>query len=210
MMRIDSIAERPDRAGRHLVRFSDGSVMRLYRRTVEDFGLYPGLELDENQLVSLRESAGATSAKMRAVRIVTASNVSKADLQERLIRKGEDPEQAMKAVQWMEDLSFVDDERVARQIAEQCARKGYGAARVRQMFYEKKIPKKYWEMVLEDYPDQTEKIIDHLRTHLTDISDQRQLKRAVDALLRKGHAYGQIRKALDMLKVDMEEFPEDS
>ena len=209
-MRIDSVAERPDRAGRHLVRFSDGSTMRLYRRTVEDFGLYPGLELDEEQMNALRESAGATSAKMRAVRIVAASNVSKADLQQRLIRKGENPRQAMEAVQWMEDLSFVDDERVALQIAEQCAHKGYGPGRVRQMLYEKKIPKKFWDGVLEDYPDQTEKIVDYLRSHLTDVSDRRQLKRTIDALLRRGHAYGQIRKALERLKVDMEDFPEDS
>ena len=210
MMRIDSIAERPDRAGRHMVRFSDGSVMRLYPRTVEDFGLYVGMELDEERIAALREAAGSMSAKMRAVRIVAASNVSKADLQERLIRKGESPKQAREAVAWMADLSFVDDEKTARQIVEQCVRKGYGIARAKQMLYEKRIPKEYWESALEDYPEQRDHIVDFLRSRLKGEWDERDLKRAVDALLRRGHSYSVIRKALEDLKVDAEDIQEDS
>ena len=80
-MRIEHFATKPDRAGRYLVRFDDGTTMRLYRQTVEDFGLYSGLELSDEQMKALRENAGQISAKMRAVRIVSASNVSRRDLQ---------------------------------------------------------------------------------------------------------------------------------
>ena len=93
-MRIDHFASKPDRAGRYLIRFSDGSTMRLYRQTVEDFGLYAGMELSDEQMASLRLNAGQTSAKMRAVRIVSASSVSRRDLEQRLICKGEDEAQA--------------------------------------------------------------------------------------------------------------------
>ena len=71
MMRIDTVASQPDRVGRHLVRFEDGTSMRLYRQTVEDFGLYPGMELDAAEMKKLRDAASALSAKMRAVRIVS-------------------------------------------------------------------------------------------------------------------------------------------
>ena len=70
------------------MRFSDGSTMRLYRQTVEDFGLYTGLELDEQTYVALKKAAGLMSAKMRSVRIVAASSVSRRDLQHRLVQKG--------------------------------------------------------------------------------------------------------------------------
>ena len=103
--------------------------MRLYRQTVEDFGLYPGLELSGEELKKLRSAAGAMSAKMRAVRIVSATNVSAKDLEQRLIRKGEDPGQAKAAVNWMEDLSLIDDRQTARYVVESCVRKGYGLAR---------------------------------------------------------------------------------
>ena len=85
--------------------FEDGTKLGLYRQTVEDFGLYIGKELPEEELQQLKIAAGKMSAKMRAVRIVSAASVSKRDLEERLVRKGEDPDQAREAVQWMEDAS---------------------------------------------------------------------------------------------------------
>ena len=206
-MRIESLAAKPDRAGRYAVRFDDGSSIRLYRQTVEDYSLYAGLELTEAQLTDLRIAAGQMSAKMRAVRIVAASNVSREDLQQRLIRKGEDPGQAAEAVAWMEELKLVDDRATAAQIVSQCAAKGYGLARAKQALYEKRIPKSYWQEALEDYPDQTDKIVAFLRFRLDADSDERDRKRVVDALLRRGHSYGDIRRAMGQL--DLEEIPEE-
>ena len=207
-MRIEHLAAKPDRAGRYLLRFENGSTMRLYRQTVEDFSLYAGLELTDAQISQLRTAAGQMSAKMRAVRIVAASNVSKDDLQQRLIRKGENPKQAADAVAWMEDLKLVDDRETAAQIVSRCAAKGYGMARAKQVLYEKRIPKEYWTEALEDYPDQTEKIVEFLRSRLGEDADERTRKRALDALLRRGHSYGQIRQALRQLQLE-DEFPEE-
>ena len=208
-MRIDSLKNAPDRAGRYWVTFSDGTRLGLYRQTVEDFGLYPGKELEEGEFERLSEEAGKMSAKMRAVRIVSASSVSKRDLQQRLVRKGEDPEQAKAAVAWMEDLHLVDDKATAEQVVRSCISKGYGLQRTKQALYEKQIPKAYWEEVLADYPDQTEKIVDFLRSRLDADSDEKQKKRAIDALIRRGHSYGTIKKALNALSFDTEEVFED-
>lgn len=183
--------------------------MRLYRQTVEDFALYTGKELSEEELDALREHAGRMSAKMRAVRIVAASNVSKRDLEERLVHKGETPEQAREAVQWMTDLDLLDDARVAEQVVSRCISRGYGIARARQALFEKKVPKKYWDEALADYPDQIEKIVEFLRQRLDGDSDNRAVKKAIDALLRRGHSYVHIRSALSCLTLDAEEFPEE-
>ena len=208
-MRIDSLKTTPDRAGRYAVHFSDGTVMHLYRQTVEDFGLYTGKELSDEEMETLRESAGQMSAKMRAVRIVSASSVTKRDLEQRLVHKGEDPDQAKEAVQWMSDLKLLDDSRVAEQVVQRCISRGYGLQRAKQALYEKKVPKQYWEDALADYPDQLEKIVDFLRDRLGEEYDERELKRAIDALMRRGHSYAVIRKALNRLQLDQEEFPED-
>ena len=209
-MKIDSVAAQPDRAGRHAVRFSDGTVMRLYRQTVEDFGLYPGLELDDQQMKKLKTAAGEMSAKMRAVRIVTSASVSKSELERRLVQKGENPEQAKQAVDWMSELRLVDDLQTARQIVASCIRKGYGLARAKQALYEKRIPKEFWQEALTDYPDQLDAITRFLQTHLHNAEDPKQLRKAVDALIRKGHSYSHIRKALDELSVTSDDFPEDN
>lgn len=191
------------------MRFEDGSTMRLYRQTVEDFGLYPGLELSGEELKKLRSAAGAMSAKMRAVRIVSATNVSAKDLEQRLIRKGEDPGQAKAAVNWMEDLSLIDDRQTARYVVESCVRKGYGLARAKQALYEKRIPREYWSEALEDYPDQLDGIVSFLRSRLKAEWTEKDLKKAIDALIRRGHSYGVIRRALEKMSVDTDELPED-
>ena len=202
-MRIDSVSQSPDRAGRYLVKFSDGSSMRLYRQTVEDFRMYPGMELEDPDAV--RENNSRYSAKMRAVRIVSASAVSKRDLETRLVRKGESEEQAKEAVQWLSDLNLLDDRQTARQIVERCIHRGYGLQRAKQALYEKQIPKQLWEEALEDYPDQTDAIAAFLRTKLRDPDDPKQVKRAIDAALRRGHSYGDVKRALEMIGTDFEE-----
>ncbi|MBQ7769246.1 MAG: regulatory protein RecX [Oscillospiraceae bacterium] len=196
MMRIDSVTAQPDRAGRYAVKFDDGTVMRLYRQTVEDFLLYSGKEMDDDEVQKLRIAAGKMSAKMRAVRIVSASSVSKSDLEHRLIQKGESKEDAKQAVEWMTDLDLLDDEKTAQQIVQRCISKGYGRSRAKQALFEKRIPKELWETVLADYPDQTEKILAFLATKLGDDWDEKDLRRATDSLLRRGHSYQEIRRAV--------------
>ena len=208
-MRIDSLKTTPDRAGRYWVAFEDGTRLGLYRQTVEDFGLYAGKELSDEEKESLLTAVGKMSAKMRAVRIVSASSVSRRDLEERLVRKGEDPQQAKEAVQWMEDLHLVDDRNTAEQVVHSCIAKGYGLQRAKQALYEKRIPKEYWEDALADYPDQQEKIESFLRSRLDEDSDEKQVKRAIDALIRRGHSYGNIRQVLNRLSFDSEDYIED-
>ena len=208
-MKVESLKTAPDRAGRYWVTFDDGSKMGLYRQTVEDFALYSGKELDEQEAEALRTAAGQMSARMRAVRIVSAASVSRRDLESRLVRKGEDPQQAKEAVAWMEDLHLVDDRATAEQVVSSCISKGYGLARARQALYEKRIPKEYWDEALADYPDQTEKITAFLKSRLDADSDEKQVRRAVDALIRRGHSYGTIRRALDALSFDTEDFQEE-
>ncbi len=183
--------------------------MRLYRQTIQDFTIYPGAELTQEDMSRLRAAAGEMSAKMRAVRIVSASSVSKRDLEQRLVHKGEDPEQAKQAVQWMADMDLLDDRKTARQIVASCVRKGYGAARAKQALYEKRIPRELWQEVLEDYPDQTEAIAAFLRSRLGDSWDEKALHRAMDALVRRGHSYPQIRQGLNLLGESMEDIPEE-
>ena len=208
-MRIELLKTTPDRAGRYLVRFSDDSTMRLYRQTVEDFGLYTGKELSAGEMEALRAAAGQMSAKMRAVRIVSATGVTQRDLEQRLVHKGEDPDQAKEAVRWMAELDLLDDREVARNVVQKCINRGYGPASAKQMLYEKKVPRQYWEEVLVDYPDMEESIADFLRSKLGADPDEKDKKRAIDAALRRGHNYSQIRRALNSLDMDHDDFLED-
>ena len=208
-MRIDLFKTSPDRAGRYFVQFDNGETLRLYRQTVEDFGLYTGMELTQEEFDRLRLAASEMSAKMRAVRIISATSISKKDLESRLVRKGEQPAQARQAIGWLEELHLLDDARTAEQIVHSCISKGYGLSRAKQALYEKRIPRELWEDALSDYPDQKERIVSFLKARLPDPGDAKATKKAIDALLRRGHGYGEIRAALSELQIDSEDFLEE-
>lgn len=188
------------------MRFSDESTLRLYKQTVQDFALYTGKEMTQLEYESLIASAHRMSAKMRAVRIVSASNVSKGDLERRLVLKGEDPSCAKEAVNWMEELDLLDDEKTAQQIVSGCIAKGYGAARAKQALFERRIPKQYWQAALEDYPDQSDVIRKYMRDHLPEEADAKAVKKVIDALLRRGHSYSVIRRVMLQEDVLEEEY----
>lgn len=208
-MRIEQVKTTPDRAGRYTVLFSDGSVIRLYRQTIQDFGLYAGAELSDDDMERLHIAVGQMSAKMRAVRIVSATGVSSKELQRRLIQKGEDPQQAKAAVEWMTELSLLDDRKTAQQVVNRCISKGYGISRAKQALYEKRISKELWDEALQDYPEQNEKIMAFLSEKLSADSDEKQVRRVIDALIRRGHSYGIIKHCLSQLCFDTDELPEE-
>ena len=184
------------------MRFDDGSAMRLYRQTVEDFGLYGGLELTNEEFEKLAEAAGKMSAKMRAVRIISASGVTKRELEHRLIQKGEDPDQAKEAVAWLSEMDLLDDAKTAKNIVERCIAKGYGLARAKQALYEKRVPKHLWKDALTDYPVQNTHIFSYLEAHPEIRDDRKARDRAIQALLRRGHSYSEIRTALCNLTLE--------
>lgn len=208
-MKIESLSEHPDRAGRYRVAFSNGTVMRLYPQTVEMFQLYTGRELTNAELFQVRQAAGSVSAKMRAARIVSAAAVSASELESRLKQKGESPEDAKAAVEWMQEHSFVDDLTTAKELVRRGVNKGYGINRLRQILYEKKIPRELWDQALGELPEPDEAIIAFLNRRLGQEADSKEQKKAIDALLRRGHTWQDIRRCLNQRGADMEYEPEE-
>ena len=66
MTRIEKIAAQPDRAGRYTVKLENGAALRLYRQTVEDFGLYPGKELSPEEYIRAVEQVTARQVQQAA------------------------------------------------------------------------------------------------------------------------------------------------
>ena len=169
--------------------------------------LRPGMDIPDAARASLEAAVGSASAKERAVRILSAATVSRAELEHRLRQKGESPENARQAVEWLDGLSLLDDEAAARQIVRSGTAKGYGAARIRQMLYAKHIPRELWDEALAELPEQDDAIDAFLQKRFRGRQpDRTEIRRAADALLRRGHAWGDIRRALERYDPD---FPEE-
>lgn len=195
-MKIEAITQSKQPQVVFLV-LDDGTKMRMQASVVMDYGLYAGLELDEARLEEISAAARKASAKARAVRIVSATASTQAALERKLIQKGENPEDARQAVQWLQELNLLDDGQVARQLVLSAVRKGYGPARIKQILFEKQVPRQYWDDALALIPDQSGDIDTFLRKRFGGVlPEKKEIDRAVQALLRRGHSWGDIRGAL--------------
>lgn len=208
-MKVEAIEQTRSPQGKLRLRFEDGKTMLVFPSVVAELKLYAGVEIPDSALDSLLDTCGEASARERAVRIISAAPVSKRELENRLVRKGETQEHAQQAVQWLDELRLLDDEQVAQQIVRSGAAKGYGAARIRQMLYEKRIPRELWDKALEALPAQHDAIDEFLQKRFRGAKPEaKELKRATDALLRRGHSWSDIRSALERY-VPEDELPDE-
>lgn len=204
-MKVESIESTRSPQGKLRVRFDDGSSLMVLPSAMAELGLYPGMEIPEGAMASVKDVCAKASAQERAVRIISAATVSKRELEKRLIQKGEREEDAKQAVQWLDDLKLLDDRQAAQQIVRSGAAKGYGAARIKQMLFEKRIPKEYWEEALQLLPPQDDAIDRFLQRRFRGMKpDKADCKRAADALMRRGHRWSDIRSALERYAPDEE------
>ena len=196
-MTIDRIDPVPLQDRWFKLHLSDGSVIKTPDYVIADLGLYPGTQVDEEKLRQLQSAVSLASAKNRAVRIISASGVSKKELVHRLTRKGESSQDAKAAVEWLSDLDLLDDAKTAEQLVRSAVNKGYGKARIKQILYEKRIPEELWEEALDLVPEMDDAVDKFLNQRLKGREpDQKELKRTIDALLRRGHSWSDIRSGL--------------
>lgn len=185
--------------------FDDGTRMKVKTDTVVRQGLYQGMELSEDDLRTLQETAQKASAKDRAVRIVSATSISEKALKQRLVQRGERPEDAEEAVNWLRELGAVDDNAMAKRVVSRCVEKGYGESRIRQELYQKGIPKEYWEEALTELPDMGSAIDRFVNQRLRGKDpDQKELQRVTAALQRRGHSWRDIHAALSRYRDGLE------
>ena len=83
--------------------------------------------------------------------------------------------------------------------------RGYGRARAKSILYEKGIPKELWDEALSEFGETDGAIDAFLRKKLSGRTlDQKTIKKAVDALIRRGHSYHDIQEGLRRLEADCE------
>ncbi len=177
--------------------FEDGKRLKAPAYKIVEMGLVPGAEVTPEVFLALENAQSLASCKERAVRILTASGLSKKELQKRLVQKGESEEDAEAAVAWLEELHLIDDLETAKQLVRSACLRGYGAARAKSILYEKGIPKELWDEALVELPEMDDAIDTFLRRKLDGRTlDAKQIKKTVDALLRRGHSYHDIQAGL--------------
>ena len=182
---------------RFLARFDNGEELRTTLAVVTELSLYSGRTLTEDELSAVRDASARSRCRQRALRIIGARAMSVKELTDRLKEKGESPENAEDAAQWLLDMRLLDDAQYAAMCVRHYAAKGYGPGKIRNELYRRGIARELCDEALEELPEQDDRIDALLRRKLkSDTPDRAELRKAADYLYRRGFGRDEIHAAL--------------
>jgi regulatory protein len=180
-----------------LARFDNGEELKTTLNVVTDQVLFAGKHLEDEEMEALRGASSRSRCKQRALRIMGARAMSVKELTDRLKEKGERPEDAEEAAQWLLEMHLLDDQQYAEMCVRHYAAKGYGPGRIRSELYRRGISKELWEDALDSLPEQDDQIDRLLRRKLRgEHPDKNELRKASDFLYRRGFQWEEIRAAI--------------
>lgn len=183
--------------GRWLALLEDGSVLRLGENEVADFALCRGKELTEEEAAALLDSVRRSRLKTRALDLLARKPLSRRELERKLGEWEASEEEAAALCGRLEELGLLNDAAYAAQVVRHYSAKGYGARKLRDELYRRGVPRELWDGALEEAEDPAAAIDSFLMKKLKGTApDRRELKRASDALARRGYGWSEISEGL--------------
>jgi len=157
-----------------------------------------GSEITDEQLKELVDLSNEKRAKEKAMWLISYRDHSKRELETK-IAKTSDSASAKKAVERMEELGLVNDDKYARRYAEELINTKHLSVRAaKYKLMEKGIDKELAEEILEELsPDPKVHIETLIQTkYKSALSDEKTRRRAVASLQRMGYSWSDISAVL--------------
>lgn len=177
-----------------------GETLRLPEGAVADLALYGGMELTDETMKDLRERALRHALREKAVAMLSRQMLSAGLLREKLAAKGAGEAQIEETVRWAEEIGLLNDRAYAAALVRHCQAKGYGVYKVRDELCRRRVPREYWDEALAELEDPAETIDRFLEQKLADPSDRKQVKKASDALARRGFSWSEVSEGIRRAK----------
>ena len=177
--------------------FDDGRQIKSSLGVITECFLHSGAELSDAEYDELYSASTLSLAKARALRIINTRPMSRKEMCDRLITKGETPDNAELCADWLCDMGLINERSYASSVVRHYAAKGYGASRIKQELKRHGLSRELWDEALEELPEQDDYIARFLRSRLNDPDDRAQVKKVSDALFRRGYSWEQIKHALN-------------
>ncbi|MCI9352549.1 MAG: regulatory protein RecX [Lawsonibacter sp.] len=184
--------------GRWLAVLEDGSILRVGEGEVIDFALYAGKELSEEEAVRLQDAARRSGLKSKAIELLMRKPQSRKELGRKLTQWEASPEEAEAICDRLEELGYLNEREYAGRIVRHYAQKGFGERKIRDELYRRGVPRELWDEVLDQIQeeDSASAIDAFLEKKLKGSHDPKDIKKASDALARRGFPWPEISDAL--------------
>ena len=205
-MKIVKLVQSQKVADRWYVELDGGESLRVNLDMIAEFGLFTGRELDEDEGRRLKSRAEQGRIRERAMRMLSARAMSRRELTDKLVQKGEDPEAAGAVADRCVELGLIDDAAYAAMVAKHYCAMGYGRGKVRAELKRRGLDRELAESVLAELPEPDESLDRLIMKKLGGRQpDRKELKKLTDSLYRRGFGWEDIRSALQRYSAVMED-----
>ena len=169
-------------------------------------------EINEEELTELLNSVSFRRAYNKSLDLLSRRPYGTKELIKKLCEKGHEKEGAEKACERLTELGLLNDEAYAKILAKDLMdRKSYSVKRIKQELTFREINRDIIENTVDSLDNDPQKSIIILvkKKYLNKLNDEKGKKRTVDALLRLGYSYSDIKNALNTISdFDGEDFYE--
>ena len=169
---------------------------------------YNKTEIDSEELAALQTAVSSRRAFNAAVDLLSRRAHASEELYKKLRPKfGDEPARA--AVEKAKSLYLLDDEAFAEQLAEELyERKHFAPRRILSELLRRGVNREIAQNAVEslDKDDKNRIIVLLQGKYSASLQDEKGKRRAVNALLRMGYSYGDIKAALAEVNSETEEF----
>jgi len=197
-MRIKSVTPHPKHGLQHVILLENGESLTVHEGALTQFYIYPGKDLSPEVKEALLAADGEQALRSRALRFLDKRAMSRRELVDKLVQKGEDRDQAEQAADWLVQMGQINEEEYAGAIVRHYGAKGYGRKRIEQELWRRGVEKELWNQAFSEMPEDTDETIDRfIESKLRgEIPDRKEEKRVTDALMRRGYGWDEIRSAM--------------
>ena len=190
-------AVEPRRKGLSALYIDGEFAMKLNTQTLAEYRISAGSPISDEELRELIDASDFSRAKERALWLLSYRDHTSGELKDKLLK--DYPEDiADRVIERMQELSLLDDERVARKYAEELHQKHHSEKDIVYRLIGKGIPKEDAALIADELSiDPVAEICALIeKKHLKNLSDEKGLRRVFSSLQRAGFRYGDIKTAL--------------
>lgn len=178
--------------------YIDGEfALKLDTETVAAERLKPDMEIDDERLFEIIKKSDARRAKEKAFWLISYRDHSEGELRQKL---GKDfPSEAVdSAIERLQELNLINDTEFAKKYAESLSKKHLSQRQIEIKLRQKGVDKQLVADAVEeleiDEKEELRTLIEH--KYINKLRDEKDLRRTVAALQRRGFSFSDIRSVI--------------
>lgn len=200
----------PTKQGRLALFFDDEFKFSVDLETIAEFALQKDKSFTDDEYENLFHETQYKKAKEKAFKLLGYKSYTRYLLKQRLLREEFNEEVVEEVLCRTEELGFINDVDYARRCAADLLNfKKYSLSRIRQELRHRGVSDFDIDEALEnlieevDPQEQITQLIQ--KKYLKYLSDEKGRRKTVNALLRLGYNYSQIRQAMNEFEIELDD-----